>query len=416
MVRADQRVERASGSQSLFNPFAPGFREDPYQTYRVLRERDPVHDGPGMWVLTRYDDIRAVLGDLRFSSGHIPHLVEQNSRKIAGLEYPSFKALGENAIVFTDRPAHTRLRRLVGKAFHSSRVEGLRPFVAERAEAILSALPRRGDLDFMHAVAEQLPLQVMLGLMALDVEHGPRILRSTHDVRYLLEPTLVSRRKLERVHLALLEYEAFFRQVVVERSDAPKDDLISALLLAEHEGDRLSLEEVVSACIMSFVAGHETTRCLLGTGLLALICHPEQCARLRRCPELVTQAVEEMMRFDTPLQQTQRVATQDVVVGERRIASGDAVLLCLAAANRDPQRFPRADAFEIGRSPNEHVGFGYGIHGCIGSALARLEAEQLFTALLRHWRSIRLADVSIAWLDHSFILRGPKTLRVAYED
>jgi cytochrome P450 len=397
-----------------FNPFSPEFRNDPYPQYHLLRAREPIHRTMGMWVLTRYEDIRAVLIDRRFSSSQIPELVKMQGQRLGQEGFGAIEQLGRKSIVFTDRPEHTRLRHLVNKAFNSAVVEARRPHITATAERLVDELVDKGHLEFIADFADPLPLHVMSDMMALPQEARPVVRDWTHRIRFFLEPSLMSRNDFEQAHSVLLEYMAFFRELVRERRERPGDDLISSLLAARAGEDRLSEDEVIFTCIMTFVAGHETTKALLGNGMLALLRHPEQLHLLLQRPELIGSTVEEMLRYDSPLQMTKRKATEDLEIGGRAIRQGEQLLLCLGAANRDPERFQEPDRFDITRSDNAHIAFGFGMHSCLGGLLANVEAQLALGVLLRRLRDLRLGDEQLEWSQSSFIVRGLKRLPITF--
>ena len=396
-----------------FNPFSAEFRRDPYPMYRNLRETRPVHKTMGMWVLTRHSDVRAVLRDRRFSAGLIPELVSRHANRVSGVSVDRIGRLGEKSLVFTDNPEHARLRGLVNRVFTAPVIAVLRPRVAEVARQLVRGAVRDGGMDAIADLAAPLPLTVMCDWMALPRGLREQVGQWTHDVRFLLEPGLMSAEDFTRVGAVVEAFAGALDEVVAERRARPGDDLVSRLASAVTAGgDRLSDEEVVFVCIMSFVAGNETTKSLIGNGLLALLQHPEQSARLRRGPDLLRSAVGEALRYDSPLQLTKRVATRDVEIGGKQVREGDQVLLCLGAANRDPEPFADPDEFDIGRDAEGHLAFGYGMHGCLGGLLAQLQAEVAFECLYRATERMELAAGPLEWQDHSFIVRGLKHLPI----
>jgi cytochrome P450 len=405
-------VGRKGAGRTRFNPFLPEFASNPYAMYRELREQDPVQRGMGMWILTRHADVFSVMTDRSFSSAQIPAEAKARADKLGETDTALIDRLGLKAIVFTDNPDHARLRALVNRPFGPRLGEARRPFMEEVVNRHLDAIIGRGPVDFVAAVADPVPLAIMADFMGLPEEARPAIKDWTHRIRFLLEPGLMTREIFRDVRSVLEQYMALFRNVIRKRGDNPGDDLLGQLLTARAGNESLTEEEVIFAGIMTFVAGHETTKCLLGNGLLALLRHPREFQRLREDPALLPGAVNEMFRFDSPLQQTKRKATRDFVVGGKTIAADDQVLLCIGAANRDPERFPDPDRFDIGRSPNPHLGLGYGMHQCLGGLLAKTEAQVVFQALLQRTTDIRLAVDSVDWLSHSFIIRGLKALPV----
>lgn len=400
-----------------FNPFSAEFRRDPYPVYRALRESRPVHRTMGMWVLTRHEDVRAVLRDRTFSAGLIPELAgRQASRGPADAEsVRRIGRLGEKSLVFTDNPEHARLRGLVNRVFTAEVADRLRPHVEQVAAGLLVRARTCGEIDAIADFAAPLPLTVMCDWMALPLALRERAGEWTHEVRFLLEPGLMSVEDFTRVGGVVKAFTAALAELVAERRARPGPDLVSRLAGAvTGSGDRLDDEEAAFVCIMCFVAGNETTKSLIGNGLLALLRHPEQGERLRRDPSRISGAVEEALRYDSPLQMTKRLATRDVEIGGKVVPEGDQVLLCLGAANRDPEAFSRPDDFDIGRDAGAHLAFGHGMHGCLGGLLAQLQAEVAFNCLYRRVGQLEptVSLDELEWQDHSFIVRGLKRLPV----
>jgi cytochrome P450 len=397
-----------------FNPFGAEFRRDPYPLYRRLRETQPVHRTLGMWVLTRHADIQAVLRDRSFSAGLIPQLVSKQAGRVSGEDVARIERLGGKSLVFTDNPDHARLRGLVNRVFTAQAVATLRPIIEKIADRLVDRACRSGGMDAIAGFAAPLPVSVLCEWMALPDSLREQVGPWTHDIRFLLEPGLMKGDDFTHVCEVVETFVSTLDEVVDARRRNPGGDLISRLLAAETGGgDRLTGEELVFVCIMCFVAGNETTKSLIGNGLLALLAHPDQAALLRARPELIKGAVREAVRYDSPLQLTKRLATRDVEVGGTRIPAGEQVLLCLGAANRDPDIFARPDEFDITRDATGHLAFGYGMHGCLGGLLAELQAEIAFGCLLRRTGSVDLATDDLHWQDHSFIVRGLRSLPVS---
>ncbi|WP_018503154.1 cytochrome P450 [Parafrankia discariae] len=396
-----------------FNPFGAEFRRDPYPLYRRMREAQPVHRTMGMWVLTRHADVQGVLRDRTFSAGLIPRLVSRRAAQLTRADVDRVVRLGEKSLVFTDNPDHARLRGLVNRVFTGPEVAALRPRVAEIAGDLVRRAVAAGGMDAVADLAAPLPVTVMCDWMALPADLRARVGPWTHDIRFLLEPGLMRAGDLEHVCDVVEAFARALDEVVAERRARPGDDLISRLLAARTAGgDALTPEELIFVCVMCFVAGNETTKSLLGNGLLALLRHPDQAARLHRSPELAGGAVAEALRYDSPLQMTKRVATRDVEVDGRRIRAGDQVLLCLGAANRDPAVFDRPDEFDITRATKAHLAFGHGMHGCLGGLLAEMQAQVAFECLFGATTRVEARTDQLEWQDHSSIVRGLRQLPV----
>ncbi|MFD2416856.1 cytochrome P450 [Amycolatopsis pigmentata] len=396
-----------------FNPFSAEFRQDPYPLYRALRETRPVHKTLGMWVLTRHADVREVLLDRSFSAGLIPQLVSRQAGD-SGDDAERIERLGRKSLVFTDNPDHARLRGLVNRVFTARAVAGLRPLVSAIAERLVRRAWDRGGMDVITDFAAPLPITVLCDWMALPGDLREQVGSWTHDIRFLLEPGLMKGEDFARVGAVVKTFSEALHEVVRNRERQPGKDLVSSLLAARTAGgDRLTDEELVFVCIMCFVAGNETTKSLIGNGTLAFLEHPDQAGRLRSRPDLASGAVDEALRYDSPLQLTKRLATRETTIGDKVIREGDQVLLCLGAANRDPAVFAEPDAFDITRSTPGHLAFGHGMHGCLGGLLAQLQATVAFERLFTHAERLEPLAGPREWQDGSFIVRGLERLPVA---
>lgn len=386
---------------------------DPYPALRRLREQDPVHwsDRLGGWMLTRYDDIRRSLREPRLSSDRMrpffSHMPEQTQAEL--------RHLGDHMAlwaVFNDPPDHTRLRGLMNKAFTSSAVAALRPRVAAIVEELVDGLLADGEADFIRRFAYPLPAGVIAAMLGVPREDVDLLKHWSDDLGSFVLTSRLSPDKYTRADAAIREMNAYFGDLVEARRKRPGDDVASAMVAAEERGDFLNRDELVAACVLLLFAGHETTTHLLGNGLLALLRHPDQLQRLRRDQKLATVAVEEMLRWDGPSLAQVRVTTGEYELGGKVMKKGDRVFQMLAAANRDPDAFTRPDDFDIGRTDNRHLTFGFGIHFCLGAPLARLEGQVAFPILLRRLKDIALAGAP-DWSD-SIVVRGLNSLPISY--
>ena len=375
VVRSRLARERRESGVAYDFPSAE-VRADPYPTYRQLRTTDPVHRMRVVdaWALTRYEDAERVLRDHRRfgSSGRV--LVETISLSLLDL----------------DPPEHTRLRALVSKAFTPRAVELLHDRIEHTTGRLLDAVAGREHFDLMAALAYPLPVTIiaeMLGVDAADMD----LFEGWSDTLALSVDPLLGRGQIQAIKRAEQELFAYFEAIIEQRRRQPREDLVSALLAAEEQGERLTHEELLSVMLLLLVAGHETTRNLIGNGMLALLRHPDQLQRLRARPELLDSAIQELLRYDSPVQLDGRCAREDVELGGKRVRTGEVVISLIGAANRDPERFDDPDALDIGRQDTGHLSFGRGIHYCLGSALAVLEARIAFSTLLARYPSIRLA-------------------------
>ncbi len=366
------------------NPTDPEFRRDPYPALARLRETDPVNQTPfGVWRLTRYDDCLRLLRH-----------TEVGVRRSDGTTMRS-AAMPEQFVdefmLQRDPPAHTRLRRLVSKAFTPRAVERLRPRIEAIAHAQLEAALPRGEMEAIAELALPVPATMiceMMGVPASDRDGFTEwTARTTHLLAAPFQPPDVVERALE----AAGALRGYFEAHIAERRGGRRDDLLGDLIAAEEEGDRLAPSELLAHASGLLVAGFETTIGLIGNGILALIRHPEQRERLRASPELLPIAIDECLRFDGPIALTVRIPRQDLELGGKRIPKDATVMAMLAAANRDPAKFPEPDRFDVARRPNEHLAFGGGAHFCLGSHLARMEAEVAIGTLLARTKNLRLA-------------------------
>jgi cytochrome P450 len=394
----------------LFNPFLPEFHADPYPAYRRLRELDPVHQTPlGLWVLTRYDDVLMVLRDARFGREGFAPLLEA--------AYGSAGDAGAlpRSMLFQDPPDHTRLRSLVSKAFTPRVIEGMRPHIQEIVDRLLNAVEDKRGMDLIEDLAYPLPVTVICEMLGVPVGDHPAIRQWSAAVARSLDALglAASDEVVERGRAGRRALGEYFRRLVPERRRHLENDLLSALIVAEEQGDKLSEGELISTCILLFIAGHETTVNLIGNGVLALLRHPDQLRLLREEPDLITSAIEELLRYDSPVQRTARVTSERVEVGGRMIEKGAMVVAAIGAANRDPAHFSDPDRLDIGRRDNRHLSFGFGIHFCLGAPLARVEGQVAIGTLLRRRPRLELATDTPEWRESS-TLRGLKALPLSF--
>lgn len=399
-----------TSSEALFDPFLPEFNANPYPFYHRLREADPVHQSPlGFWVLTRYDDCVMVLRDPRFGRAGFEGLLES--------VYGNTVEQGRlpTSMLFRDPPDHTRLRGLVSRAFTPRVVEGLRPRIQQIVDGLLDRVQGAGRMEVISDLAYPLPVTViseMLGVPEGDRERikqwSADIARSLDAIGLPTDPEIVDRGRTGR--RAIGDY---FRGLLPDRKKRPRGDLLSLLIEAEEQGDKLSEGELVATCVLLYIAGHETTVNLIGNGLLALLRHPKELERLRDAPSLIQSAVEELLRFDGPVQRTARITNADVELGEHKIPKGSMVVPVIGAANRDPAHFPDPDRLDVSRPDNRHIAFGFGIHFCLGAPLARLEGQITLGTLLHRLPRLALSTERPEWRE-SQVLRGLKALPVSF--
>ncbi|MHB8466016.1 MAG: cytochrome P450 [Acidimicrobiales bacterium] len=398
-------VDPVAVATSLFDRSDKAVRADPYPLYQALREHAPVHfsEQLGGWLLSRHEDVTGVLRDRRWSND------PRNATGVADDEMFALVAdMMAGLLLLMDPPDHTRVRSLVSKAFTPKVIEQLRPHIEATVEGLLDEAVERGALELMSDVAYPLPVTVIAELLGVPVADRDLLKEHSRLLVWLIEWQMPLD-KLPEVGGAAMAVGAYLMGVIEERRAHPRDDLISALVAAEEAGDRLSPEELLTTCILLLIAGHETTMNLIGNGMLALLRHPDQLARLREDPTLTRPAIEELLRYDGPIQLTARTALEDIDIGGTRIAKGEQVVVLLGAANRDPAVFAAPDALDLTRVDTHHLAFGHGAHFCLGAALARVEAQVVIAALLRRFPDLTMADAPIEWRE-TITIRGLQAL------
>ncbi|MET7935890.1 cytochrome P450 [Streptomyces sp. NPDC005322] len=396
-----------------FDPWQPSFVADPYPAYAALRERGRAHYfAPSrQWLIPHHEDVRALLTDRRLGRTYLHRFShEEFGRTAPPPEHEPFHTLNDHGMLDLEAPDHTRLRRLVSKAFTPRMVEALVPTVERLAEELVDSLLASGGGDLIATVAEPLPVAViaeMLGIPPAD-RGALRPWSAAICGMYELNPGEETARRAVR---ASLEFSAYLRELIAARRKAPGEDLISALIAAHDEGDRLSEQEMISTCVLLLNAGHEATVNTTGNGWWALFRNPEQLALLRAAPDaLLPTAVDELLRYDTPLQLFERWVLDDIEVGGTVIPRGSEVALLFGSANRDPARFGEPDRLDLSRADNPHVSFGAGIHYCLGAPLARRELIASFGTLFRKAPDLRLVREP-EWRP-GFVIRGLTELLV----
>lgn len=387
----------------------PEGRADPYPRYRQLRDVAPVHrsDLGAVWFLTRWADCNAVLRDPRLGKGDLND--DRRALFNPGLP-PRQQTVMGNSMLFVNPPDHTRLRGLVSRGFTPRRMQDLEAHVGHMADVIVDRMAVEGDVDVMDALAFRLPVQVigeLVGVPPSDRDQFRTLVRASAAA---LEPG-VTAEQVEDAEHAMAIMDDYFRSLIERRRADLEHDLVSALIAARDGEDRLSEDEMVATLILLFVAGFETTTNLIGNGLLCLLRNPDQFARLRAEPDLVGSAVEEMLRFESPVQVDARTAFEPVEIDGHRVGAGETVVTFLGAANRDPAEFVDPERFDVARDPNHPLSFAAGIHYCLGANLARLEGRIVFDRLVRRTADIEWLDGAPDWRG-TLILRGVNHLHV----
>lgn len=405
--------------------FEPAARADPYPVCRRILEECPVFEGPfGAIVLSRYADCWAVLRDPRASTDQRHSTTYQNAVASGELHPVAEAPFEQPSFLFLDPPDHTRLRRLVSKAFTPRVVEALRPTVQRWVDELIDRAAANHRIELIADLAFPLPVRVICQMLGVPAEDQPKFRAWSRDLERGLDPVeTLSADEQDRMVSALEALTAYFDGLIDRRraelrrgSGKPAtDDLLSALIAVEEQGDQLTTAELNATCRLLLLAGHVTTVNLIANGMLALLRHPDQLERLRTDRSLVESAVEEVLRYDPPVQFAGRVAREPLDVGGVTISRGERIVLLLAAAQRDPARFADPHRFDITRASNPHLTFGAGIHFCLGAPLARLEGQVALAAL-----AARLIDPVLEvdpppYKDH-IVLRGPEALPIAFSD
>jgi len=400
---------------SEYELFCQGRLPDPYPFYHRIRAEDPVHWSELMncWLVTRYEDVLAGLRDLRLSSERTPIYLKQVPVELQD-EVAPLGAHLSNWVSWVNPPDHTRLRRLINIAFSPRVIETIRPRIQSVVDDLLDGLQGQGEMDLVRDFAYPLPAVIISEMLGVAPQDREQFKRWSDDlVLFLGGTSLTLLHTVARSRKSLAELSAYFQGVIAESRARPKDNLISHLVAAEAEGDKLNEAELVAMCTQLGFAGHETTTNLIANGMLALFHHPAQLQKLRDNPALMPSAIEEMLRYESPAQRQTRYVSEEMTFGGRQIQKGDMVMLMLNAANRDPAVFSNPDTFDITRDPNRHLSFSYGIHFCVGAPLARLEASIAIAALLQRLPNLALAAQDLHW-HPNLSIRGLESLRVTF--
>ncbi len=395
-----------------FNPFAPGMLANPYPMYRALREPSPISWSPLMevWIFTRYDDVVAVLNDSRFSADR-RQARNRFSEMVAQREQELGPFARTQTMLSSDPPNHTRLRRLVSKAFTPRAVENLRPRIQQIVDQLLDEARGQRELELVSQLAYPLPVIVIAEMLGVPPEDRARFKQWSDAVVATLGGPFAPANVMEEARRSIEELAAYFSHFMADRRRQPRDDLISGLVAAEEQGQVLSEDEIIAMTILLLVAGNETTAHLISNGTLALLRNPDQLQVLRDDPSLMPSAVEELLRYTGPVHGTGRVAKEDLEIGGQAVKEGQVAFLLLGAANRDPGKFPEPDRLDVRRNPSDHVAFGDGIHFCLGAPLARAEAQIAIGTVLRRFPKLELQAEEPEW-GGTFIIRGVKQLRL----
>ncbi len=395
---------------------------NPYPIYSDMRTQDPVHwnEPVGTWVLTRYSDVIETLRDRRMSvdriSAYSDRIPEPMQEKIAPILH-----IFSDMMLLSDPPKHTRLRSLANKAFTPRVVDNMRSHIQDIVDQSLDAVEGAGRMDVINDLAYPLPVRVICEMLGVAPEDQDQFKEWTDHLAIFLGDIRRAAQHVEVAQRSALDMIECLKEIIKECRQNPRDDLISALVAAEEQGDTFSQDELYSMFVLLQIGGHETTTNLIGNGLLALLQNPDQLLKLRNNPALLETAVEELLRYHSPIQATARIATEDLEIGGKPISAGQYISTYLAAANRDPDQFPDPDRLDITRQENRHLAFSFGPHFCLGAALARLEGQIAIGTVLRRMPQLRLEPPlsveapleEFRWRDNP-VFHGLESLPVAF--
>lgn len=404
-------MARSDASLSLVRLLEPEVLANPYPLYRTLRSEDPVHWDRFLhtWVVTRYPDVMNVLHS--FSADRTPTPEQLTAMGLSALN-PIAKVMVKQ-MLFMDAPAHTRLRGLASAAFTPGKVEVLRGHIQEIADNLLDRVQTRGRMDIIADFAAPMPAIVTAEMLGVPTEDHADLKKWSADFAEMLGNFQHNPDRIPRVLESTNNLTTYFQAAIGKARQHPREGLVHSFMTAEINGDRLTDEEIVANCIVVLVGGQETTTNLIGNGLLTLMRNPEQLAQLRGDPSLIPSAVEELLRYESPSQHTGRIARADVQIGDKQIRKGQAVMAIMAAANRDPERFPDPDRLILDRSDNKHLAFGWSSHFCFGAPLARMEGQIAFETIVRRLPNLEATPEPLTWRNNSG-LRGLTALPVTF--
>ena len=400
----------------LFHPYEQAFAANPYPTYARLREQNPIFHSEefGLTFFTRYRDIANLLADKRLgrTMSHVmsPEEKGEKHRQENWQAMPAYSRFVRVNLLETEGPDHVRLRRLLAKAINARLIGGLRGRIELLVDELLEGVAEHEEIDFIADLAVPLPAHVIAEMLGWPPEERHRLRPWSADIVRLYEKNH-NEQDVLRAEAATEEFAGMLGELAERRRSDPRDDLISAFAALESDGDTLSADELIASCMLLLNAGHEAVVNSAGNGLLALLRHPDQRQRLQRDPSIIKTAIDEMLRYDSPLQFFHRFALADMEYDGFEFRRGDTLGLLYGSANRDPEEFEHADTFDIARDPNHHLAFGLGPHFCLGSPLARLELEILFSKLLRRFPDIQLVDEQPRYRT-GLVFRGLTQLRV----
>lgn len=397
-----------------FNPFLPEFRANPYPTYHRLRTEDPVHwSFLKAWILTRHRDIKKILSDDRFVADDLPKRLKQKELYLQGeKDFYLLRQTISKWLFFIEQPDHKRMRDILSKTFSLATVEQMRPQIERIVAELIVRIRQSGTMDIITDLAAPLPALVTAKMLGIPRSDRPLITQWAYDLFRVFDQPL-SLEDYIHINQVAEESREYFHKLIIQRRKNLQTDLLSDLIIASGQKGKIDLDEVLGLCLMLFSVGQETTENLIGNGMLALLEHPPQMEKLKQEPTLIKNAVEELLRYDSPVQIIARDTTADVEIDNKLIRAGESIVLCLGSANRDPEQFSEPDRLDITRSNKENLPFGGGIHYCLGAALARLQGQIAIKTMVQQLPKMNLAT-DVLQRRKNVVLRGLKSLPVTF--
>ncbi|MGB2924965.1 MAG: cytochrome P450 [Limnothrix sp.] len=397
-----------------FNPFDAAFHQDPYPTYAALRREDPIHwSFLKAWVITRYDDVNRILKDDRnFVVDDLPERLTSKNKYLASGNLDPLAQTIHKWLFFLEPPDHNRLKNLVFSHFSPKAVEAMRPIVQENVNRLLAKVKHTGKMDVIRDFASPLPALTVAHILGLDPEDHTKLIRWSYELFFVFDQPM-SLKGYQRQNEMAIEARHYLLEIIEKKRNNPDAGLLSELVTAEEEENKLTQDEILGFCVMLFIVGQETTKSLISNALTTLIKQPELITQLREKPELIKPAIEELLRYDSPVQVIARLAKTDITIGEKTIKEKDKIILCVGAANRDPEIFPEPNKVDFLRE-NHRLPFGGGIHFCLGAFLARMQGQIAIEAIANQLQNPQLVSEDLDWRE-SITLRGLKTLEITFD-
>jgi pimeloyl-[acyl-carrier protein] synthase len=414
-IASEQGVPRfMAAALSIFDLMDPQVLANPYPFYDKLRQSGPVvwDEFFKGWICGSYKEVTAALRDSRLAANRVTSEKDLIALGLAELAPLYFRLTDQ--LLFIDGPKHTRLRGLISKVFTPARIEKMKTYLQELVDQMLAEASTRGRMDVIHEIAYPLPVTVIAELLGVPTEDLEQLKKWSDDYAAMLGSFQYIPDNPEEVLDSLQAMTNYFLTIIQGYRNHPNNTLLSDLVIAQEQNQRLDNDELLANCILLLAAGHETTTNLIGNAVLTLLRHPDQLTWLRDDPSLIEGAIEEVLRFESPAQYTVRKAREDVELGGKIIRKNQAIILLLGAANRDPEQFSDPANFDIRRTNNRHISFGYAAHFCVGAPLARLEARTALATMLARFPHLRLASTEVTWRENKN-LRGLATLPVTFD-